>query len=258
MDVSLDSAKGNEIVSNFLASGPFHDGQPYVVAINSVHNEVLERCHNEYREFLATKHGEEPAVRELFHGTNNNILSELYTHGLQPPSDTNASEACPISGGRGLSTTLCTNACEFCTERHVWNRCHMYGLGIYLGDMAQKSHRYCSQPERAGGVRRFRMVLCSVLGRAFKLEGHLRQSTAMHDVVNSRALQNDELEAMTESCSLRGGSDAMGLCEKSDLLYVQGLGSHCRPGFSVFNSEYIAFHPQQCMPKYEIVYDIWD
>merc|ERR1719203_2434352 len=35
--------------------------------------------------------------------------------------------------------------------------------------------------------------------------------------------------------------------EKSDLLFVKGLGSAVRPGWSVVNSEYIAFHPHQCL-----------
>jgi len=256
VEVELDSAKGNEIASKFMASAPFHDGKPHVVAIKAINNQVLERCHEEYRRYLKTKHGEEPTVRELYHGTNNKILDVLYTHGLQPPSDTEASDACPVSGGKGLSTTLCNNDCPYCTKKHQWNRCHMYGLGIYLGDLAQKSHRYASQPELNNGRRRYRMILCSVLGKAFKLEGHLRRDRAMHDVANHRAVQEDELEEMVEPCCMQGGSDPMDVCEKSDLLYVQGLGAHCRPGFSVFNSEYIAFHPHQCLPKYEIIYDM--
>merc|ERR1711939_986454 len=42
--------------------------------------------------------------------------------------------------------------------------------------------------------------------------------------------------------------------EKSDLMFVKGLGSRTRVGFSVVNSEYIAFHPHQCLPLYEIEY----
>lgn len=44
--------------------------------------------------------------------------------------------------------------------------------------------------------------------------------------------------------------------EKSDMIFVQGLEGRVRPGFSVVNSEYIAFHPHQCLPKYEITYEI--
>jgi len=256
-EIFVTSAKGNEIATKFMSSAPFHDGQPKVKHIYAIKNEVLERCHAEYRNYLKTKHEEEPAVRELYHGTNNKILDQLYTHGLQPPSDTNASDLCPVSGGKNLCTSLCNNDCKYCVVPHEWNRCHMYGLGIYLGDMAQKSHRYCSQPEVHKGKRVFRMIVCSVLGKAWKLEGHLRYKEAMHDVVNHRALQQEELNEMIEPCKVQGGSDSMDACEKSDLLYVQGLGiNHVRQGYSVVNSEYIAFHPYQCLPKYEIVYEM--
>jgi len=131
----------------------------------------------------------------------------------------------------------------------------MFGLGIYLADLAAKSHRYCSQPALVCGRRRFRMLVCSVLGSAFKLEGHLRTAEAMHDVPNSKAVGMEELCEMVELCGDSGNSETM---EKSDLLLVQGLGRRCKPGFSVFNSEYIAFHPHQCLPKYEITYEMPD
>lgn len=259
--VELESAKGNEIVTKFMNSAPFHDGQPRVVRIHAIKNPVLSRLHEEYRRYLAMKHREEPSVRELYHGTNNNIHDTLFTHGLQPPSDCQASEMCPVSGGKGLSTTLCTNDCKHCTEKHEWNRCHMFGLGIYLADLAQKSHRYVSQPEsRQGGRRCYRIIICSVLGRAFKVEGHLKCAEAMHDVANVRALTEEDLEGMVQPCAAARGAArdaaADAPAEKSDMLFVQGLGNSCRPGFSVFNSEYIAFHPHQCLPKYEITYDI--
>jgi len=259
--IDLSSAKGNEIRDKFLKSSPFYDGEPRIVAIKAIINHSLARCHEDYRKYLCTKHGEEPTVRELYHGTNNKILDVLYTHGLQPPSDANASDACPVSGGKGLSTTLCGNDCHHCTDRHEWNKCHMFGLGIYLADMSQKSHRYCSQPENTqNGRRLFRMVVCSVLGRAFTIEGHLRHKCAMHDVVTVRALQEDTLKEMIEPyCSPCSSTNVCGMtevAEKSDLLFVQGLGSGCRPGLSVVNSEYIAFHPHQCLPKYEITYEM--
>merc|ERR1712224_525920 len=122
----------------------------------------------------------------------------------------------------------------------------MFGLGIYLADMAPKSHRYCSQPKmRGSGKRQFRMVVCSVLGRAFTVDGYLREKAAMHDVVSVRALQDDDLAEMIEPrcrpCAPKGASGTSETAEKSDLLFVQGLGGACRPGMSVVNSEYIAF-----------------
>merc|ERR1712157_260237 len=237
---------------------------------------------------MGTKHMDEPAEQELYHGTNNNILDVLYTHGLQPPSDTNASDACPVSGGKGLCTTLCDNTCKYCVEKHEWRRCHMYGLGIYLGDMAQKSHRYISQPRTGkSGRPTYRMIVCSVVGKSYQVEGHLRDGQCMHDVVNVRALDEEDLDrtawgrvvadeldcwrlhtgriakksteglrwnwSASDECS---ADNREGSAEKSDLLFVKGLGSQTRVGYSVVNSEYIAFHPHQCLPKYEIEYEI--
>jgi len=253
--VDLAGAKGTEIVDKFLQSTPFHDGvRPRVVAVHAVQNDTLAHLHEEYRLYLRNKNKEEPSVRELYHGTNNKILEVLYRHGLQPPSDMQASEACPVSGGKGLCTSLCNNDCKHCVERHEWDRCHMFGLGIYLADIAQKSHRYCSQPEvLPKGRRRFRMVLCSVLGRALELAGHLREKDAMHDVCNVRAC-GDELREMIEPhrCAVPSKRDVEG----ADMLMIKGLGCECRPGFSVVNSEYIAYHPYQCLPKYQITYEV--
>lgn len=252
--VDLNGAKGNEIITKFQRSAPFHDGVPHVIKIDAVRNDVLAKLHEEYRLYLKQKNGEEPAVRELYHGTNNKILDVVYTHGLQPPSDCQASDACPVSGGKGLSTSLCSNTCKHCVERHEWDRCHMFGLGIYLADMSQKSHRYCSQPQQmANGRRRFSMVVCSVLGRALEVAGHLTEKDAMHDVPNVRALAED-LAHMVEPH--RQGCTHSAPVEQHDLLFVKGLGHECRPGFSVFNSEFIAFHPHQCLPRYQITYEV--
>merc|ERR1712139_217064 len=74
-------------------------------------------------------------------------LPELLTHGLQPPADTKPSDSCPKSGGKGLCTTLCSSSCRHCRTPHAWDKCHMFGLGVYLADLAQKSHRYVREPE---------------------------------------------------------------------------------------------------------------
>jgi len=306
--LDLNGAKATEIMEKFMASAPFHTGQPRLVGIKAIKNETLSRCHEEYRHYLTTKHGEEPAVQELYHGTNNNITDVLYTHGLQPPSDCEASDACPFSGGKGLCTTLCDNTCPHCTKKHEWKRCHMYGLGIYLADMARKSHRYCSQPTIRNGRQVYRMIICSVLGKSFQIEGHLKDGQCMHDVVNVRALDEELLDEYIQPTKASKVSRGVGAsitgslgdvwgrvvaeeddcwrlhtgriakkdtegwkwnwsvdkeeffqemtAEKSDLLFVKGLRGNCRPGYSVENSEYIAFHPHQCLPKYEIEYEI--
>jgi hypothetical protein len=147
-------------------------------------------------------------------------------------------------------------------------------------------------------------------GKSFQIEGHLKDGTAMHDVVNVRALDEEELGQMLEPCkaatkakgvgaSIAGldgsvwgrvvseeyecwrlhtgriakketegsrwkwcateeisAENREGSAEKSDLLFVKGLGDRVRTGYSVVNSEYIAFHPHQCLPKYEIEYEV--
>jgi len=218
---------------------------------------MLQNLHDRFRRYLADKNKEEPKAIELYHGTNNKILDMLYTHGLQPPSDTAPADDCPTSGGKGLCTSICDNRCEKCTEKHQWNKCHMFGLGIYLADIAQKSHRYVSQPTVSGGGKtRYRMVLCSVLmGRVLMINGHLRNGDCMHDVSALRRIWKGELEAMVESSNgpIPEGSPP---AEEHDLTFVKGLGSCCRSGFSVHNSEYISFHPYQCLPRYEIEYEL--
>lgn len=250
-NVPLDSAKGDEIRTAFLESAPFHSGMPQVLAVRAICNRQLQRQHEFYRRYLTQKNGEAPRQVELYHGTNVNILDTVYSHGLFPPSDMEAAEECPVSGGKGLRTSLCDNTCEFCTQPHSWDRCHMFGLGVYLGDMAQKSHRYVSG---VGGDGVHKMLLCSVLlGDALKVEGHLKSGHAMHDVHSLRALASQDLSRMVESTREAGDRRP---ADQKDILFVKGLGGCCRPGFSVFNSEYISFHPYQCLPLYEITYTV--
>merc|ERR1712107_620772 len=47
----------------------------------------------------------------------------------------------------------------------------------------------------------YRMIVCSVLGKAFQIEGHLRDRECMHDVVNARALCEDDIDQMIEPCA---------------------------------------------------------
>jgi len=245
--VDLKSAKGEEICSKFMSSAPFHNFCPRVVEIHAVKNEVLAKLHEKYRQYLRQKNHEEPTVRELYHGTNNRILQIVYQHGLQPPSDCKASEFCSMSGGKGLSTTLCNVTCKRCVERHHWDHCHMFGLGIYLAENAAKSHRYVS--ETIGN--KHRMIVCSVLGRALEIKGHLTETHAMHDVPNMRYLDG-RLEDMIEP--LNELQDVT--VEHYDLIFMKGLCHERKPGLSVFNSEYIAFHPHQCLLKYQITYEV--
>merc|ERR1711956_12677 len=172
---------------------------------------------------------------ELYHGCNTALLDTICQHGLMPPSDMKAAESCPTSGGKVLRTSICSNDCPHCTERHEWDRCHMFGLGIYLGDIAAKSHRYVSMPEVAhNSRRRYHLLLCEVVaGKILRLKGHLRSGSAMHDVPSLRTIWGRDLQRMVNVI----GARPKGEVEQMDLLFVEGLKGCCRPGMSVFNSE---------------------
>lgn len=151
MPVVRGTAKYDEIETELLLTAPFtsssgSSGTPRITAVQRVVNKKLEHLYEERRGFLRDKQSF-VVEKELWHGTSCKALPELLTHGLQPPSDTQASEECPRSGGKGLCTSLCGTDCQKCREPHAWGHCHMYGLGVYLADQAQKSHRYVRQPE---------------------------------------------------------------------------------------------------------------
>jgi len=244
--LDLRSAKADEILLKFKSTMP----GAKVLAIKAIRNESLLALHEHYRSYLRIKNGCEPTCLELYHGTNNTILDRIYTHGIHPPSDRKPSEKCPVSGGKGLCTSLCDKTCKFCVKRHTWCNCHMFGLGVYLADQAAKSHRYVSRPSG----RDHRMVVCSVLtSNALQISGHLRTGSAMHDVDSLRSLWDGDLADMVKFV---GPAPPLDKVEQQDLLFLQGLQEKARPGLSVVNSEYVAFNPYQIMPRYEIVYNI--
>merc|ERR1712203_1121619 len=68
--------------------------------------------------------------------------------------------------------------------------------------MGQKSHRYISQPKKdKWGRTTYRMIVCSVLGKSFQIEGHLKDGQGMHGVVNVRSLDEEELDNLIEPCA---------------------------------------------------------
>jgi len=194
---------------------------------------------------------------------NCKALPELLTHGLQPPSDTAPGKSCPLSGGKGLCTTLCGVDCEHCVEAHHWDRCHMYGLGVYLADQAQKSHRYvrplgcddrsCAHqaptPCRSRCINRgtvYSMLRCRVLlGNPYLIEGNLMQPDAMHNLCWCQ-----DPSEMLESSGVEEWSTATG----HDSFFVRGLSGRQKCGLGVHNNEYIVFQPYQILPLYKVDY----
>lgn len=287
--VGPGTAKFDEIRTALTQSAPFHDGNPRLVAVSRVVNRELEQMYERRRSFLAAKHGSS-LEKELWHGTNCNALSDLLTHGLQPPADSNPGEACPVSGGKGLCTTLCGNDCPHCVHPHVWERCHMFGSGIYLADLAQKGHRYVREPEHAACIRGLggRLWGCVVgeddeawhldSGRpaAKEEEGGSwywdasEGTTRLHKMLLCRVClgspyliegnlrkpdaMHDFYWCQDPRKHLETAVQEWNHAQSHDTFYVRGLAGAHRKGLGVYNSEYIVFHPFQVLPLYVVSY----
>lgn len=241
--VRAGSAKHDEICTDLQRSMP----GARVVGIHRVQNPILEKMYEKRRNFIHDKQGFS-VEKELWHGTSCEAIPTLLKHGLQPPSDVEPSEACPVSGGKGLCTTLCGTECTHCTKEHKWNRCHMYGLGVYLADMAQKSHQYVRKPLVAkSGAPVYSMLRCRVsLGNPYLIEGNLLGGSAMHDLCWCQD-PSEALESLAEEWSINKGHDAY---------YVKGLAGAQKHGLGVFNNEYIVFQPFQILPLYRVDYTV--
>ena len=223
-----------------LANEVERRGLGSVTRIRRVVNTKQEEAYESRRAFLQGKN-EFVTEKELWHGTNCSVLDTVLETGLQCPSDTMASDACPRSGNKGLLTTLCGTDCRHCTEHHTWDRCHMYGMGLYFAGDTAKSHRHVRP---AGNV--CSLVRCRVnLGSPYLVEGNLLERDAFHNVVRctnvSGKVDGDTPHKWDE---LRG----------HDSFYVKGLAGRARRGYGVYNDEYVIFHPAQVLPLYVVDY----
>jgi len=241
-DVSMEtvnsgSAKYDEISTELRRSIPGARIQKVQRAVNP----VLETMYEQRRAFIHEKQGF-AVEKELWHGTSVDAIPTLLKHGLQPPADSCASKACPVSGGKGLCTTLCGTDCKHCMEAHSWHKCHMYGLGVYLADIAQKSHQYVKKSGNTYSMLRCRVVL----GNPYMIEGNLLKGDAMHDVCWCQD-PSDFVETVAEDWSVANGHDAY---------YVRGQSGKQKHGLGVFNNEYIVFQPYQILPLYRVDYTV--
>ena len=229
------SAKYVELADEVKAAGV---GQ--VKCIRRVVNKVQEAAYEARRTYLNTKHGN-VTEKELWHGTSCAVLDTVLKKSLQAPSDTNPSDSCPVSGKKGLSTTLCGTDCKHCTEPHKWDMCHMYGHGIYLADMAAKSHRYVRPHEGQHSL-----VRCRVnLGNPFMIDSKLKQKDGMHHMTRAED-PTEFLENNTHTWNTSKGHDSY---------FVKGMGgAAAASGRGVRNSEYVVFHPALVLPLYVVDY----
>eukprot|EP00928_Gymnodinium_smaydae_P083410 TRINITY_DN66641_c0_g1_i1.p1 TRINITY_DN66641_c0_g1~~TRINITY_DN66641_c0_g1_i1.p1 ORF type:complete len:884 (-),score=88.63 TRINITY_DN66641_c0_g1_i1:233-2884(-) len=226
--------------------------QPRLIRVQRIRNAALEELYQSRRLALQELFGCSILELELWHGTSGDVIEEVLHHGLQPPSDTHASPDCPRSGGgRHLRTTICGNDCQHCRRPHLWRRCHMFGLGIYLADLAFKSHAYTQPvprfaPSRVGGTTSQQMVYsllrCQVCLANPYLIAAKRTLEALHDACSCRD-PGDEVINAPEAWSNNAGHDAY---------FVRGTTSGS--GVSVGFNEYILFHPYQALPVYRVDY----
>lgn len=123
----------------------------------------------------------------------------------------------------------------------------MYGLGVYLADVAQKSHQYVRTKVTANGCTVYSMLRCRVcLGNPYLIEGNLLSGPAMHDVCWCQD-PSEFLESLAEDWSVAKGHDSF---------YVKGQAGHQKHGLGVYNNEYIVFQPYQILPLYRVDYTV--
>lgn len=238
---SVTEAMHDQIMTDIARDRGFHDGTPKVTKVQKVVNDSLTQLYQQRHAFLTEKHGF-VVEKDLWHGTNCSALPEILTHGLQPPSDTKPGDKCTRSGGKGLSTTLCSTDCKLCVDPHEWHNCHMFGLGVYLADSAKKSHRYV----RPIG-RKYSMLYCrTLLGNPYLIEGNLLNGSAMHD----------ECWCADPADSLDYLADEWDVAKGHDSYYVKGQSGKQLHGLGVENSEYIVFQPAQVLPLYLVEYEM--
>jgi hypothetical protein len=120
----------------------------------------------------------------------------------------------------------------------------MYGLGVYMADLAQKSHGYVRRSKDSSV---YSMLRCRVLlGNPYLIEVNLLSGSAMHDLCWCRD-PSEYLETLSEDWCVAKGHDSY---------YVKGQAGSQKHGLGVHNNEYIVFQPYQILPLYKVDYRI--
>ncbi|KAJ5080165.1 hypothetical protein M0811_14110 [Anaeramoeba ignava] len=197
---------------------------PTVIKIQKINNPYLSHWFNRRKLYLEERRKKIFAVNELYHGTDERYLKTIMDTGFYIVSNYNANPKCKSSGYKENKNqpSFCNIDCPHCIEKHVWNKCHMYGLGIYLTLCTSKSDKYV----KATGSDR-KLFLCDVsLGESYYHKESLQKQDAAHDWV----LPPDGYDSIT----------------------VPGTGS--TSPLNVMNNEFIIFHKFQAIPRYLITY----
>jgi len=175
----------------------------------------------------------------LFHGTSEANLRDIFKYGFIPPSDFAPDPHCEKSGhlaSVASACSLCDVRCQFCTKKHVWNRCHMFGLGVYFANQSSKCNQYISDMNRNKTAKKGRkMLYCTVeLGQCECVE-ELQTADQMHD--------------RTKPCK---GCDSIYVMAHKPPIPKDANGNI----LAVLNDEYVIFHPHQALPEYLIEFDM--
>lgn len=125
------------------------------------------------------------SLRQLYHGTHDDNIDRVLKHGFRPPADYGVHANCTAFGkyvaiGTAPVTSPCGVDCIACTsEQHKWNKCHMFGLGVYFADQSSKSDRYVRGS--LGTTRR--MLLADVLLGDPYIANCLTREDEYHDLI---------------------------------------------------------------------------
>eukprot|EP01080_Neovahlkampfia_damariscottae_P008506 gene8506-330_t len=154
--------------------------------IYEIKNEKAESRYNEIEKSFFAKN--KLNVRKLYHGTSEKFLQGIYDSGFILPSDFVHNSNCKRNSN-APAYSLCDNTCPDCAginkKKHVWNQCHMYGLGLYFADIPQKSDLYVSDSYfKKKNKKGRKLILCKVaLGKTFTIDQDILNQDDYHDLV---------------------------------------------------------------------------
>ncbi|KAJ5069513.1 poly [adp-ribose] polymerase [Anaeramoeba ignava] len=198
---------------------------PKVIKIEKIKSSYLDYWFTKRKEYLENRRKQSFNISWLYHGTNEKFLEEIYTKGFHILSNYDTNPRCPKSGELAKekkTPSLCTKKCKFCLTKHCWNRCHMYGLGLYFTYCSSKSDKYIKTDN---SIRK--MFVCEVVtGNSFMQTQDLPSPDYAHDWVLPP--------------------------HSYDSILVPGTGKTSTT--NVMNNEIIIFHKFQAIPRYLIHY----
>jgi hypothetical protein len=198
------------------------------VGAKRITNKALKTAFEHRQQYITEKRGGSTLQDHLYHGCNETTINTICTTGFIVPADYQASPNCPVSKHVAHTTSLCNVDCTHCTQQHKWNKCHMFGLGIYLANQANKSNLYVIGTP-AGQNKK--MLLCKVeLGNSF-----LHQKISTQDGEHNNVLPQQGYDSITVR------ADPQSQVGNTNKL-------------SVTLDEYVVFHPFQVLPEYIIEY----